>query len=163
MPPSAGAKTRFVADAMLGSLARKLRALGFDTSYYRSGDDSGVIRLALREERVILTSDRSLASRASTRGLSVVLVTGRNDGARVSVLAQTAKALGLRLLRGEPLCSLCGGELETLTRAQAAGHVPPSVEGRHRLFFRCNSCGQFYWRGSHWKKLRSLARRLEAK
>jgi len=71
--------------------------------------------------------------------------------------------MGICLVGGEPLCSVCGGELETLSRKDVAGKVPPSVEGRHRLFYKCLSCGQLYWRGGHWKKLRSLARRLRVK
>ncbi len=161
MPPPAGDRTNFVADAMLGSLARKLRALGFDTSYYRSGGDAGIINVAAREGRIILTSDRSLASWASTRGLRAILVTGRSDGARIGTIARSAPGLGIRLVRGEPLCSVCGGGLVTLRRKDVAGRVPHSVERRHRLFYRCLSCGQLYWRGSHWKKLRSLARRLK--
>jgi len=163
LPSSSGAKTRFIADAMLGSLARKLRALGFDTSYYKSGDDSGIIGLAADEGRVILTSDRSLVSRASTRNVKAILLAGKSDGERVSIMARATSSMGIPLVGGAPLCSLCGGALEPLKKADVSGHVPASVEARHRLFFRCRSCGQYYWRGSHWKKLRSLARRLQAK
>ena len=147
---------------MHGSLARKLRALGFDSSYYARGGDSGIIGLAAREGRVILSSDRALVARASTGGVPAVLLEGRSDGSRISEISAGASRLGIPLRRGDSLCSLCGGDLVTLSRADVAGLVPPSVEGRHRLFFRCASCGHLYWRGGHWKKLRSLARRLEA-
>jgi uncharacterized protein with PIN domain len=163
VPPSDGADIRFVADAMLGSLTRKLRALGFDTSYYRSGEDSGIVRLAQNDARAILTSDQSLAGLASSKGLKVFLVEGRNDGDRISSISQAAAASGARLVRGQALCSLCNGELMTLRRADVQGKVPPSVSISHRLFYRCMNCGQYYWHGSHWKKLRSLSRRLEPK
>jgi uncharacterized protein len=163
MNPSDEAATRFVADAMLGSLSRKLRALGFDTSYYKSGEDSGIIRLANKDARVILTSDLSLAEFASSRGLKVFLVEGKNDGERISSIARNAAASRARLVRGQALCSLCSGELLILRRADVQGKVPPSVSIRHRLFYRCMNCGHYYWHGSHWKKLRSLSRRLEQK
>lgn len=162
MPP-AGATTRFVADAMLGSLARKLRALGFDTAYYKSGNDSGILRLAVNEGRTILTSDRQLGAYATSRGSSVILLTGKNDAERVHAIARAALESGMRLVRGDPLCSLCGGELVGMGRKEVVGRVPPSVERRHRLFWSCRSCGQIYWRGSHWKKLRSLSKRLGEK
>lgn len=158
-PPEEG-RTKFVTDAMLGSLARKLRALGFDATYYKSGDDAGLLGAAEREERIVLTSDRDLASRGVSKGVAVVLVSGRTDGARVSAMARGCRAMGVRIVRGAPLCSVCGGELEALKRRGVTGKVPPSVEERHRLFYRCYACGKLYWRGSHWKKLRSLARRL---
>jgi uncharacterized protein len=163
LPPSDQVSTRFIADAMLGSLARKLRALGFDTTYYKAGDDSGMLDLAARENRVVLTSDKLLASRALSRKQRAFLLTGKSDGERVREISDAAMSSGVYLRRGMPLCSLCGGNLETLRRKDISGAVPPSVERRHRLFFRCTACGQIYWRGSHWKKLRSLARQLRVK
>lgn len=158
-----GATTRFVADAMLGSLARKLRALGYDTTYYGKGEDAALVGQAKREGRVILTADRQLASWASSRVPKVILVTGRNDGSRIRAIGQAARASGIKLVSGDSLCSLCGGEMEPLTKKDVVGRVPPPVGRRHRLFYRCRSCGQIYWRGTHWKKLRSLARRLGEK
>lgn len=145
---------------MHGSLAHKLRVLGFDASYYRAGGDEGMVELSKREGRIIITSDRSLAAMASSARVPCMLVGGKSDGSRLREVAIAAASLGIDLKRGDPLCSLCGGELESLRRSEAAGLVPESVERRHRLFHRCTSCGQVYWRGSHWKKLSSLARRL---
>ena len=154
-------RTRFLVDAMLGSLARKLRAFGFDATYYRAGDDAGLLRLSLREDRIILTADRSLGVRADAKGIRAIVLVGDSDRERLSSLAHRAPAAGVSLVRGDPLCSLCGGELRTVKRIEISGRVPPSVRRRHRLFFLCESCGQIYWRGSHWKRLMSLARRLE--
>lgn len=160
MQPRRRRSTAFVADAMLGSLARKLRALGFDTSYYREGDDEGIICAAARERRLILTSDASLAQRAKARKVEVFLLTGRTDGIRLASLVAQARSSGVRLVRGDSLCSVCGGMLESITRAGVSGKVPPSVVRRHRFFRRCMTCGRYYWRGSHWKKLRWLERIL---
>lgn len=148
---------------MLGSLARKLRALGFDALYYRSGEDSGLLALSLRDGRIILTADRSLAARAESKGARVILAVGSSDGARIGSIARCAASRGIDLVRGPPLCSLCGGELLSVGKDRLPGKVPPSVVSRHRLFFVCAACGQVYWRGSHWKKLMSLARRLGRK
>lgn len=161
MPSSDEKRSRFVVDAMLGSLARKLRILGFDASYYKAGEDSGMLRVATLERRIIITSDRSLASRATARGLTAILVGGKSDGERVSSISRVARDSGIHLVRGSPLCSLCGGNLTALRKREVAGQVPPSVERRHRLFYRCIKCGHLYWRGSHWKKLRLIVRRLE--
>jgi uncharacterized protein len=153
-----GRVTRFAADAMLGSLARKLRAFGFDAVYYNEGGDDALIRLARAEARVILTSDKTLVGRAFTRGVPALLVGGRTDGRRISSLLEGAEAAGVRIERGPPLCSLCNGRLVSVSRGDAASGVPASVLRRHRLFLRCTECGQFYWRGGHWKKLSNLER-----
>ena len=157
------ARPTFAADAMLGSLARKLRALGFDTSYYRSGGDAQLVRLAATEGRVILTSDLELAGFARARGVPAILLRGESDGRRLSEIAAAAGPLGLALVTGDPLCSLCGGVLERVTKAEVSAEVPAGVQRSHRVFFRCVTCGQVYWKGSHWKKLRSLAGRLGQK
>ena len=156
-----GTRSRFVVDALLGSLARKLWALGFDAAYYRSGEDTGLIERSVRESRIILTADRSLAARAESKGLSVILIRGDSDKERVRAIATGAEAKRIDLVRGDPLCSLCGGELRPVKKAEISTEVPPTVWRRHRLFFRCTACGQLYWRGSHWKRLMSLAGRLD--
>ena len=146
---------------MLGSLARKLRALGLGATYYRSGDDEGIVRLASKEGGIVLTADRSLYGQANALGVSCYLLRGRNDAQRVSEIVEASKAAGDQLRVGASLCSVCGGELESVQKEQMTDLVPQQVLSRHRLFFRCSACGKVYWRGSHWKKLRSLARRLE--
>ncbi|MGC8936370.1 MAG: DUF5615 family PIN-like protein, partial [Candidatus Methanomethylicaceae archaeon] len=56
---------RFVADAMLGRLARWLRLLGYDTAYDQTLDDEKLIEIAKRENRILLTRDGKLFKRAS--------------------------------------------------------------------------------------------------
>ena len=149
---------RFVADAMLGSLARKLRILGFDTLYYKEGDDNGIIRLAVEEGRVILTADEPLASLVGRRGATAVLLSGRTDSARLRALTEWAAALGVLFEEGDPRCSICNGALTIVPKSAVAGKVPSSVVSSHRIFYLCGSCGKVYWKGGHWKKLRSYER-----
>jgi uncharacterized protein len=155
-----GGQTKLVADAMLGSLARKLRAFGFDTSYFREGDDSSLVRLAADEDRIILTSDLALAERCASRGIPCLSVRGRTDGARLSSVSSGALSAGIILARGPRRCSVCNGVLHKVERSQMVGLVSSKVVKRHRLFQRCLDCGQVYWRGSHWKKLRWLETQL---
>jgi uncharacterized protein with PIN domain len=160
MPRRAPAETKLVADAMLGSLARKLRAFGFDTSYFKDGDDSDLLALANSEGRVLLTSDRNLAQRAKLRGTRALLVVGGKESQRITSLRQQASSSRISLIPGPPRCSVCNGRLESHARSLVIGAVPPSVQRLHRKFYRCTDCGRYYWRGAHWKKLRWLQRRL---
>lgn len=148
---------------MLGSLARKLRAFGFDTLYYRAGGDAGMLRVARAQDRIVITADRTLASGAEGKGVRAFLVKGKTDGRRISELVREAKQKKVELERGDPLCSLCCGTLSMLPRREAAGRLPRSVVERHRSFYMCADCGKIYWRGSHWKKLRRLERLFPAK
>lgn len=53
-------ESKFIADVHLGTLARKLRLLGFDTLYQNNFDDPEIIDLALAEHRIILTRDKGI-------------------------------------------------------------------------------------------------------
>ena len=65
--PSAPAKdsnqSKFIADVMLGTLARWLRILGYDTSYENFIDDNELVQICHLEGRIALTRDRRLARR----------------------------------------------------------------------------------------------------
>ena len=52
---------RFAVDAMLGTLAKWLRILGYDAFFDPALDDHQLVRLARAELRVLLTRDRALA------------------------------------------------------------------------------------------------------
>ncbi len=52
---------KFLADNMLGSLARWLRFLGFDTAYPDVLTDKDLKELARQENRVLLTRDKELS------------------------------------------------------------------------------------------------------
>ncbi|MGA1791980.1 MAG: Mut7-C RNAse domain-containing protein, partial [bacterium] len=54
---------RFLADFMLGRLARWLRVLGYDTIYSRKGIESVLMVKAYREDRIILTRNTRLFKR----------------------------------------------------------------------------------------------------
>src|SRR5215510_2346594 len=71
-PPSIS----FLADAMLGSIARKLRIFGFDTLYLAQAGDNEILRIGMEEGRVILTADKELFKRIIKVGARGVLLRG---------------------------------------------------------------------------------------
>ncbi len=151
---------------MLGSLARKLRIFGFDTAYFKEGDDAELEALARKERRVILTCDKPLFEHSRAKGLRAVLVVGRTDKDRLlSVQAQAGA--GMRWGEGEERasrCAACNGELVLVRKQEAAAaNLPAKVVARHRLFYKCESCSRFYWRGRHWQRLWRLSSSLKTK
>src|SRR5437764_300843 len=48
-------KPIFLADAMLGNVARKLRIFGFDTLYIKDIHDDDVLKIGIAQKRIILT------------------------------------------------------------------------------------------------------------
>jgi uncharacterized protein with PIN domain len=150
-------QVRFVADAMLGSLARKLRIFGFDTVYFREGPDSELLALAKAQGRVVLTSDQALAAGAKRRGVVALLVEGRSERKRLASLEEGAKLGSLFIKAGASRCALCNTPLEPLKRLHVEADLPAGVKSRHRVYHRCPECDKLYWKGSHWRKLMRLS------
>ena len=54
---------KFIVDNNAGKLAKWLRIMGYDTLFFNGSDDSGLIAIALAEDRVILTRDTQIIKR----------------------------------------------------------------------------------------------------
>src|SRR3990172_613496 len=59
---------RFIADAMLGKLAKWLRIMGCDVEYFSEIPDKELAKRACAEKRIILTRDTLLIRRRKVRG-----------------------------------------------------------------------------------------------
>ena len=57
----------FVADCMLGRLAKWLKILGFDVLFFSKAEDKDLVELARRESRVLLTRDSGLIEKNARR------------------------------------------------------------------------------------------------
>jgi uncharacterized protein with PIN domain len=137
-------KLKFLVDGMLGSLAVKLRMLGFDTLYDKESSDAQLMKIAKQSKRILLTSDMSLYSRSILSQVSCIALTKKDDASR---LIELLKQLNISTLDAsvKSRCSICNGSLvEDL----------PDEFGRAR--YRCVACKKKYWRGSHWNNLEKL-------
>lgn len=153
----------FVADAMLGSVARKLRIFGFDTLYIANADDSEILKIGVDQGRVILTADKELFKRVVKAGARGVLVNGGSDlEDLVHILSKNGiTAIGMEDIGSR--CSRCNGLLERRTPEQVREGIPAKVTANHAEFFQCIECGKVYWEGSHLEQIRALAKRIDSK
>ncbi len=147
----------FMCDAMLGGLARWLRAAGYGAVFDAHIADGELVRRSLEERLCLLTSDSGVLERyAVVQGL-VRCVFVPKDQPPVQQLAHVMRELDLGLRR--PRCMKCGGELEDVSLDQVEDQVPPKVRAACDRFFRCVGCGKAYWRGTHWRGIRQRLRR----
>jgi len=146
---------RFIADNMLGTLAKWLRVMGFDTVYAAGLDDGEILRLAQTEDRTVISRDRELCSRKPG---SVFLETTELDAQILSVLALFEPPEDGVLSR----CLECNTVLQEVTKEEAAGNIPEGVLLRHDGFWKCPDCGRFYWPGTHWQNMMKKAGELTA-
>ena len=141
---------RFIADAMLGRLARWLRFLGFDTLYYPDISDSRLIRIAREQDRLILTRDTRLIKAKAARDY---LLINANDS--LSQLIEVIKSLDLKEFTPPGRCVKCNGHLtEIADKTEAKDSVPEYVFLKFNTFLRCDNCGKIYWEGTHPQKFR---------
>lgn len=144
---------KFLCDAMLGALAKWLRAAGHDAYYAREGTDTSdahLVRVAMREGRILLTSDRGFLERRPIRDGRVAFLFVPH----APVEEQLQLVVGrFGLERHDPRCMECNGELEVVPYDAVAGRVPPKVAEVRDSFFRCKGCGRVFWYGSHWERI----------
>lgn len=140
----------FLLDAMLGSLARWLRIFGYDAEYPGNVSDEELIRLASLEGRILLTRDELLYRKAIREGLESFLVEGDSDA---EMLRSVYKKFNLKLDPERSRCPLCGAELRAADREEVRDRVPKRTLKAYEDFWICTSCGQVYWKGSHWRSI----------
>ena len=148
---------RFICDAMLGGLARWLRAAGYSASFDVHMRDGELVRIALEQALCLLTSDSGVMERHAVSGGLVRTVFVPVGLSPLEQLGHVMGALGLGLR--ECLCMDCGGRLADVALEAVQEQVPPKVKESCERFFRCAGCGKVYWRGTHWE---DIQRRLRA-
>jgi uncharacterized protein len=141
---------KFIADAMLGRLAKWLRILGFDVLYYPDIDDREVVRIAREQERTILTRDTQLSNR---KGLPGVVFIEKDDVFDQLALIMTRLDFNQTVFSGR--CVVCNGVLDEVAQKEEVRElVPDFIYLNFSGFLRCRDCGKVYWEGSHHKGIR---------
>lgn len=155
MAEPASTEVRFLADRMVGRLAKWLRLLGYDTTY-TDADDATLVRLAQGEGRVLLTRDTRLCRR---RDLGPHLFIESDHW--MDQLRQVRGAFHLVPGAGAGTrCARCNLRLEPVAREAVAAAVPPYVFAHHAAFARCPGCGRLYWPGTHWARIAVVVKAL---
>lgn len=143
---------RFVADAMVGKLARWLRILGIDVVYDASLDDHELVALARLEGRVVLTRDNPLA-KASDEPPRLFI---ESDDFREQ-LRQVVKIYNLDpKLALFTRCVECNAVLKPIAREDVYERVPPYVFSTQSHFKRCPQCDKILWGGTHRAQMKKM-------
>ena len=145
--------TRFVADAMLGRLARWLRAVGCDcVQLPLHAPDAELVALARSEDRVLLTRDRHLLRELRPpRWLEIT-----SDEPLEQLRAVVATFGIARPAMFFTRCMVDNTPLNEVPAAGVAGSIPPRAREVPGPVFQCATCGRIYWRGSHARRMEHI-------
>jgi len=143
---------RWLADEMLGRLARYLRFVGCDTVYLHGVTDSEILERARGESRVVLTRDRALAAQAPG-GLWIASPYLREQWHSVRTFWP-----GLPTEVRFDRCSVCNGLLTAYrlgTRPDREPGLPRDRVEAGLAVWSCRDCGHLYWEGTHTARIRA--------
>ncbi len=138
--------------------------MGYDSVFFSGADDSAMVKQALAEGRVILTRDTGIMRRraVSSGRVKAILIESEEPEQQ---MRQLMRAFDLKTqTRPFTLCLECNTPLESRSREEMAGRLPPYVYRTQAQYMECPGCHRVYWRGTHWaamvRKLEKLADNL---
>lgn len=153
---------RFIVDAMLGNVARKLRLLGFD-AVYASLPDKELIGCAIREERIIITRDSGIAASKAAARAGVIFIDRHlnNPQSQLKYVIKELAKKGCLPEKPEARCSICNLKLIKVKRQSAAAAVPAYVLlNTQGDFAVCPGCLRRYWQGTHFARFSSELQKI---
>ena len=143
---------RFIADGMLGKLARWLRMLGHNVEYANTMDDKQLLKLVEIQGRVLLTRDVQLYRRAKSKNLYVFFIEGEGE---VERLANTSRAFNfnLEIIPDRSRCPKCNNRINPVEKSQIQGKINHTTITHYEKFWQCPKCEKIYWQGAHWRRI----------
>ena len=150
----------FIADSNVGKLARWLRIMGYDALFFNHIEDSDLVKIALKEKRVVLTRDTHIQERRVVTSGQVRVILTRSENPKHQ-LRQVIDELQLDWrLRQFTRCLECNDSLEPRTKEEVKELVPPYVFRTQAQYMQCPSCRRVYWRGTHWQRMKEGLERI---
>ncbi len=137
---------KFIADAMLGRLAKWMRVIGCDVTYYRKIEDAELVDLAAQDGRLILTKDNLLIKRRKAKG-NFFLVEGNSYNEQLKQVARHFSIDPYQNLLTR--CVECNITLIETDKEKVRDSVPEYVYNNETAFRTCPQCKKIYWPATH--------------
>jgi len=151
-----GERKKFIADTMMGEVARWLRILGYDVLYNRNYSDPQILKIARASKRTIITRDRGLHVKAMKNNIKSIYIYSDKIEYRLAELALKAR-ISLEVDPDKSRCPECNGVLvQTTNKDSVRDRVPPGALKAYDRFYVCTKCGKVYWEGSHWRNIKRI-------
>jgi len=148
---------KFLADNMLGKLAKYLRLMGYDTSDPPPGNSSELIRIARQENRTILTRNTHLSAKHSFERILFIKSQRFPEQLRQVINTYNLKVPKNKLFTR---CLRCNQLLEPISKQAVQERLPLKVQQHFRSFKYCPRCDKVYWRGGHTRRMQKKLYRI---
>lgn len=147
---------KFILDVHLGKLAKYLRLCGLDTLYFKQLTDPEIIKISVKERRIILTRDRNLLkNKIVTHGCWI------RSPKPESQLKEVLHRFNLKNnLRPFIRCLECNGILTDVSREEILDQLLPKTKEYYTEFKKCPVCHHIYWEGSHYEKMKKFIEQM---
>ena len=154
---------KFIVDNNVGKLAKWLRIMGYDTLLFTGDDDSRMIVIALKEDRIIITRDTQIMKRrvVTSGRLKAILITTDEPELQIQQVIENLK-LDCQF-RPFTICLECNQPLLERSKQEVADRVPPYVFQTQSQYMECPACHRIYWRGTHWQAMTRKLQRFKEK
>ncbi len=149
---------KFIADVMLGRLAKWLRILGYDVVYNAQFEDDELFFRAHQEKRVLLTRDTELAARMNPQYCELIEETEFEVQLK-HVISKFDLNVSHHIFTR---CLLCNEKLAPEAKERVKEKVPEYVFETTDQFYRCPKCQKIYWAGSHIEHIKKFLETLKA-
>jgi len=145
---------KFIADIMVGRLAKYLRMAGYDVLYTNTASDNQIIKKAGETDRIVLTRDSLMLTRREFKKGTVKYLFIKDDKLK-NQLNQIRSDLKVLLKPNLVRCIECNRKLIKVKKEDIKNKVPPYVYKTQQNFLYCKKCDKYYWRGTHYDNIRN--------
>jgi uncharacterized protein with PIN domain len=136
---------QFVADVMLGRLAKWLRIAGFDVLYSNKFTDDELIAISSLEKRILLSRDTRLLIRKPVR--EFIFIDSEDIQKQIRLVFEKMHISSLESLLTR--CLSCNEALIETPRESVRELVPEFVYKTQSRFKVCPACRKIFWAGTH--------------
>lgn len=148
---------KFVADVMLGRLAKWLRIAGFDVLYSNRFSDDELMEISNREDRVLLSRDTRLLIRKPVK--KFLFLESPDFHSQLKQVFASLPIPGFTALLTR--CLSCNVLLVETARERVRDAVPAFVYKTQPNFKSCPKCGKIFWAGTHRNSAIQILKRLQ--
>lgn len=149
---------KFILTHEVGRLAKWLRILGFDSAYQKKDDKRELVLRSLREDRVVVSRNASLARYTGIRFIHI------KSDLLEDQLKQLKEEIGLPVNEEDMFtrCVICNETLIEIKKKEAEDKVPEFVYKTNESFMKCPACNKIYWQGTHWGNVKEVIQKLKS-